>query len=80
MSAACPLDAWSEIVKSAVDAAKKGDAKAREWLAQYLLGTPEKGAPTLHDLAVDEEAGRDPVAVDAEQRRKCDRLGNVGVL
>jgi hypothetical protein len=40
-----------EIVQAAVASAKKGDAKAREWQARYLLGDDPA---SLIDLAVDD--------------------------
>ncbi len=65
LAAVCTPAEWGEIVGRAVADAKEGDPKAREWLAVYLLGRPEQTAPTLHQLAVDEEAAVDPVAEDA---------------
>jgi hypothetical protein len=51
LNAAVSLHDWREIVEAAVARAKEGDAKAREWLARYLLGaTP----PSLIDLTVDD--------------------------
>jgi len=35
-----PLETWRAICLRAVADAKKGDAKAREWIAKYLLGAP----------------------------------------
>jgi hypothetical protein len=32
----------------------------RRWLSRYLLGLPEKIAPSLEDLAVEDETGCDP--------------------
>jgi len=56
LAAAVPLEVWGQIVDRAVADALAGDAKAREWLAKYLLGSdPMK----LLDLAADEEAGID---------------------
>lgn len=43
------LDDWKEIVRAAKDAAKAGDAKAREWLASYVIGDK---APALSELAL----------------------------
>ena len=37
---AVPLEAWREVVSATVAAAKAGDATARAWLAQYLVGMP----------------------------------------
>jgi hypothetical protein len=37
---AVPLEDWREVVSATVAAAKGGDAAARAWLAQYLVGKP----------------------------------------
>jgi hypothetical protein len=37
---AVTFDVWTEIVKKAADQAKKGDAVARKWLGDYLVGVP----------------------------------------
>ena len=65
ISEACPPDVWQEIVAQAVQDAKAGDAKARDWLAAYLVGRPDAAAVTLHRLAVEDEAGTDAVAAEA---------------
>lgn len=44
--------------------ARGGDAKAREWLTQYLVGKPDKEALRLSKLAAEEETGVDPLAGD----------------
>jgi len=31
---------WTAIVKKAADQARRGDATARKWLADYIVGTP----------------------------------------
>ena len=36
----CSLDVWREIVVKAVEQAKRGDARARQWLSDYLIGKP----------------------------------------
>ena len=36
----CSLDVWREIVMKAVEQAKRGDARARQWLSDYLIGKP----------------------------------------
>ena len=41
---------WREIVKKAAEQAKEGDAQARKFLADYIIGTP----PQRH-----EHSGRD---------------------
>ena len=57
-------DAWGAIVDTAIDDARAGDAKAREWLARYVLGDRP---PSLFSLAVADAAG-DDADVDAEIR------------
>lgn len=34
------FDDWKKIVERAVDQAKRGDATARKWLADYAIGAP----------------------------------------
>ena len=36
----CPFDVWREITMKAVEQAKRGDARARQWLSDYLMGKP----------------------------------------
>jgi len=36
----CTFDVWREIVMKAVEQAKRGDARARQWLSDYLIGKP----------------------------------------
>ena len=52
LSEACSLDDWAEIVEKMVTDAKAGDARAREVLLRYLVGTPEKNAPPLRLLMI----------------------------
>ncbi len=42
-----PPEAWREVVRRAVKAAKRGEPKSRNWLSEYLL----KRSPTLEELA-----------------------------
>lgn len=58
------LDAWRDICEAAINSARDGDAKAREWVARYALGdTPT----TLHALAVMEAHDLQPIdLVEAE--------------
>lgn len=51
------LDAWRQIVTAAVESAKQGDARAREWIARYVLGT---GPALLLNLAANEAADETP--------------------
>src|SRR5947208_112287 len=54
LNEAVTLDDWQEVVRGALAQAKEGDAKAREWLARYLIGDKP---PRLIDLAADDVAG-----------------------
>lgn len=54
LNEAVSLTAWKAVVKAAVAQARKGDSKAREWLALYLIGS---SPPRLVDIAADEIAG-----------------------
>jgi hypothetical protein len=37
---------WCQIVRNAKKAALEGDAQARTWLSQHLMGRPKSAAPT----------------------------------
>ena len=56
-----PLEEWRDVVAATVAAAKAGDASARAWLAQYLVGKPGVTAPTALTVVVQQLTGRDPV-------------------
>jgi hypothetical protein len=58
LNAAVPLDTWQSICKRAADDALAGDAKARDWLAKWLLGTDSRGLTVL----AAEESGIDSAA------------------
>lgn len=72
LSEACSTDDWQEIVTRAVDDAKDGDAKARAWLAGYLVGEPGSRGELLHTIAVEVAAGSDPLELDAAKKRSGD--------
>jgi hypothetical protein len=55
------LEDWREVVSNALAAAKAGDAKARVWLATFLMGAPRHKAPTPLTVVVGQWTGRDPV-------------------
>ena len=59
---AVPLEEWREVVGATVAAAKAGDATARAWLAQYLVGKPGATAPAPLTVIVQQLSGRDPLA------------------
>jgi hypothetical protein len=56
-----PLEEWREVVGATVAAAKAGDATARAWLAQYLVGKPGVTAPAPLTVIVQQLSGRDPL-------------------
>jgi len=58
---AVSLDDWREVVTGAVQAAKGGDAQARAWLGQHLVGKPESKAPTAVNVIVHQLQGKDKV-------------------
>ena len=55
------LDDWKEVVTGAVQAAKCGDAQARDWLGQHLVCKPESKAPTAVNVIVHQLQGKDKV-------------------
>lgn len=59
LNATVPLDTWQAICKRAADDALAGDAKAREWLAKWLLGVETR----LLTVLAAEESGAEPAAV-----------------
>ena len=59
LNAAVPLDTWQAICKRAADDALAGDAKARDWLAKWLLGLESRQLTVL----AAEEHGTAPEAV-----------------
>src|SRR5215469_6682563 len=48
---AVPLETWAKVCETAVAQAVSGDAKAREWLGNYLVGRP------IEAVAVEEPQG-----------------------
>ena len=58
---AVTLDDWRDVVAATVQAAKNGDAQARAWLGQYLVGKPEGKAPTPLTVVVQQLNGNDPL-------------------
>jgi hypothetical protein len=55
------LEDWQDVVSSALVAAKQGDAQARAWLAQYLVGKPAGKAPTPLTVVVQQLNGENPL-------------------
>lgn len=58
---AVPLDDWRAVITATVAAAKAGDAGARAWLSQYLIGKPGTTAPAPLTVVVQQLSGRDPL-------------------
>jgi hypothetical protein len=63
LSEAVPMERWRAIVEKAVEQAASGDAKAREWLAGYLMPRPGEGSP-LAEAAAAAVVGFDPFEDD----------------
>lgn len=55
------LEDWQDVVSSALTSAKHGDAQARAWLAQYLVGKPVGKAPTPLTVVVQQLNGDSPL-------------------
>jgi hypothetical protein len=55
------LEDWQDVVSSTLAAAKQGDAQARAWLAQYLVGKPVGKAPTPLTVVVQQLNGENPL-------------------
>jgi hypothetical protein len=55
------LEDWQDVVSGALTAAKQGDAQARAWLAQYLVGKPAGKAPTPLTVVVQQLNGNNPL-------------------
>lgn len=62
------LEDWKAVVKGALQAARDGDAQARNWLAQYLVGRPDMRAPTPLTVVVQQLNGADPVVDKITQK------------
>lgn len=54
---AVALEDWRSVIAGAVKAAKDGDAQARHWLAQYLMGRPDSKAPSPLNVVVQQLNG-----------------------
>ena len=70
LSEACPPDTWQEICQKAVELAKQGDPKAREWLASHLL----RDVPTLQTVVAQELAEVDPLELEVARKKQAHLL------
>src|SRR5215472_13639068 len=53
------LETWNEIIDATISAAKSGDARARAWLAEYLVGKAQVEAPSPLTVIVERMIGKD---------------------
>jgi hypothetical protein len=65
---AVTLDDWRAVVNHAKTLAQAGDAQARAWLAQYLMGKPAGSAPTPLTVVVQQLNGADPLIEKLTQK------------
>ena len=72
---AVSLEDWQAIVRRALDDAKNGDAKAREWLARYLLGVPKCFDQSPLSVVAEDVAAVDAVAKIAKDMSLDAALG-----
>ncbi len=71
LNAAVPLDTWQAICKRAADDALAGDAKARDWLAKWLLGLESR----LLTVLAAEESGTEPTeAAESEIAARREKI------
>jgi len=69
LNAAVPLETWQAICKRAADDALAGDAKARDWLAKWLLGLEARLLTTLAAEEVEIDAAA-AASREIESRRQ----------
>jgi hypothetical protein len=55
------IEDWQDVVSNALLSAKQGDAQARAWLAQYLVGKPAGKAPTPLTVVVQQLNNDNPL-------------------
>jgi len=55
------LEEWRTVVEAALTAARDGDARARNWLAQYLVGKSGTTASAPLEIVSRQVSGRDPL-------------------
>ena len=58
---AVTLEDWRAVVNNAKTLVQAGDAQARSWLAQYLMGKPAGNAPSPMTVVVQQLNGADPL-------------------
>ena len=65
---AVTLEDWRTVVNNAKTLAQAGDAQARAWLAQYLMGKAVGSAPTPLTVVVQQLNGADPLVERLAQK------------
>lgn len=65
---AVTLEDWRAVVNNAKTLAQAGDAQARSWLAQYLMGKAAGSAPTPLTVVVQQLNGADPLIEKLAQK------------
>jgi hypothetical protein len=73
LSDACTLPEWQIICKTAIELAKKGDAKSREWISLHLLPRPD-GALNLARLDAADRIGFDMAELHVSDMYRQARL------
>ena len=56
---ACTYKDWEAIIKKAIEQAKRGDAIARKWLSDFLVGTPDQNVNLRSSIIVNWDADND---------------------
>jgi len=75
---------WKEVVKKAIEKAKRGDPTARKWLSDYIIGPPTQKSEisstmeiTQVELTDDERATRIEALLDKARDRRDRQVGDV---
>jgi hypothetical protein len=61
------LEEWRAVVEAALTAARAGDARARDWLAQYLVGKSGTTAQSPIEIVARQISGQDPLVAAIAQ-------------
>jgi len=67
--ALCTEERLDAVLLRLIADAARGDAEARKLLLAYLIGKPAANAPTPTQMAIEEEAGFDPLAFEITMRK-----------
>ena len=72
LNAAVPVETWRAICERAADDALAGDARARDWLAKWLLGVESRPLTTLAAEESDTEPEAAAESEIAARRQKIE--------